>query len=86
MIIEWAMGLIGNLSAWFFLFLPPVDDLESAPDAIAAAMAPIDSALTGLGGWVPWGVLSGMAIMTFTFWGLALVVRVVKSFLPGMSG
>ena len=86
MIVEWAMGVFSQFINWFFLFLPPVDELESAPAAIQAAMAPVDAALTGLGGWVPWGTIQAMLLVTFGFWGVAFGVRIIKSFLPAMNG
>lgn len=86
MIIEYGHTLWTNLVVWLFTFIPPADGLEGLATTMETVLNPLDAALSGLGSWIPWGVANLCAVITLGFWGVALVVRVVKSFLPTMSG
>jgi hypothetical protein len=85
-IIEYGHTIFTNLIVWLFTFIPAADGLEGLATGLEPAMSALDAGLSGLGSWIPWGVGNAAAVVTLGFWAVALVVRVVKSFLPTMSG
>jgi hypothetical protein len=86
MIVEWGHSVVVGVAMWFFGLIPPNGELDPIVGHFATILDPLEAGLTGLGGWIPWSLLAVCAGVTFVVWGIAFVVRIVKSFLPTMSG
>lgn len=86
MILEYGHNVIVLVIEWFMTLMPPQPGLDDLNSQMATIFDPLEAGLTGLGAWMPWGVVQVCAGITLGLWGIAFVVRIVKSFLPTMSG
>lgn len=86
MIIETGWNIAVSTVVWFFSFIPPIDALDPLAGQMATVFDPLEAALNGLGGWIPWTLAQTLAAAMLLLYLATLLLRVVKSFLPTMSG
>jgi len=86
MITEFLVAVVGNIAGWLSTLIPPNPDLDMLTAQMQSVFDPLEAGLNGLGAWIPWGVVNICATITLAFWLVTLVLRVVKSFLPTVSG
>lgn len=86
MIIEWGYSVIMHVVGWLFSLMAPQTGLDGVAVQMSTIFDPLQAGLTGLGGWIPWGIVSTCAGITLALWLVTLGMRVIKSFLPTISG
>lgn len=86
MILEYGHNVIVLILEWVMTLIPPQPGLDGLIVSMETIFDPLTAGLTGLGAWMPWTVLNATAAITASLWAVAFIVRIVKSFLPTMSG
>lgn len=80
MIVEWLLDLADGFVAWFFRLFDGLD----VPEWIAGPPAYVYDffgTLHSLGVWVPWFVMSSVAAVVLTVYGVGFIVKIVKQVL-----
>ena len=85
MIVEWLSGIWTAVASWFLTLLPPFP-VTGAEVGISAILDPVSTALGGLGGWIPWDVVGILLPVSMGLYIVGLILRVVKSLIPMISG
>lgn len=70
---------------WLTGLMPPFD--QSVTNAgLMGILQPVSAGAAGLGAWIPWGVLAVEAPIVIGLYVTSLILRVIKSLLPTISG
>ena len=73
------------LVGWSTSLLPPLD-VNVTNAGLMGILAPVAQGAYGLGAWIPWGTLGIEAPIVIGLYVTSLVARVIKSFIPLISG
>lgn len=86
MISEFFIDIWVNVSGWVLGLMPAMPAVDTAGIGLGNILAPVSHGLTGLGGWVPWGLVAILLPASVAFYLGSLLLRAVKSFIPTISG
>lgn len=85
MITEWIMTQWANIVIWFNGLFPPFDQqVQNA--GLMAILAPVIVQAGNLGAWIPWALIGTLAAVVTAFYVATLILRIIKSLIPTISG
>lgn len=85
MIADVAIDIWVTFVGWLAGMIPTFD--ESVQNiGLMAMLAPVVVGAGGLGAWIPWVVLAVEAPLVIGAYVLSLILRVIKSLIPTISG
>lgn len=85
MIWEWIYSLFADMVTDMVSGFPPIDGADDAAVGVSNILGPVSSGLTGLGGWIPWDVVTILLPISVTLYLAGFVLRGLKAFIPGLA-
>lgn len=89
MITEWFLQLAANVTTWFIGLWPAAASVPTWITGAAGYVQNVINSGAGLGAWIPWPLVIGVATFQVGTWFALWVVKVVRwviGLIPTMGG